>query len=103
MANHRHHEQTVQPDRSRRVGAPSSPVGSYPAASHVEVKAAVGMRDVGVTAGVMVINNPNGTCTGDLGCAAALPRVLPDGAALVVWWRTSKGSMQSRRFPGGTR
>jgi hypothetical protein len=88
-------------DVLRQVGAAASPIGTYPAASHVEMKAAVGMRDAGESQGVIVINNPGGPCPGDMGCAAAVPRVLPRGAALVVWWRNSSGTMQSRRFPGG--
>jgi hypothetical protein len=88
-------------DVLRQVGSAASPIGTYPAASHVEIKAAVGMRDAGETQGVIVINNPGGPCTGDMGCAAGLPRILPQGAALVVWWRNSSGTMLSRRFPGG--
>lgn len=88
-------------DILREVGAAASPIGTYPAASHVEIKAAVGMRDAGERQGVIVINNPGGPCPGNIGCAATVPRVLPRGAALVVWWRNSNGTMQSRRFPGG--
>lgn len=88
-------------DVLRQVGAPPSPIGTYPAASHVEVKAAVGMRDAAETRGVMVINNPGGPCLGDLGCSAALPRVLPAGAVMVVWWRNNTGTMRSQTFTGG--
>lgn len=88
-------------DVLRQVGAAASPIGSYPAATHVEVKAAVTMRDTGEGQGVIVINNANGPCPGDLGCTAALPRVLPEGAWLVVWWRSSDGGMRSQRFTGG--
>jgi hypothetical protein len=88
-------------DVLRQVGAAGSPIGTYPAATHVEIKAAVDMRDAGESQGVIVINNAGGPCPGDMGCAAAVPRVLPRGAALVVWWRSSSGAMQSRRFPGG--
>lgn len=83
-----------------KVGAPASPIGTYPAASHVEVKAAVAMRDGDVTSGVMVINHAGGPCPGDLGCANTLPYALPDGAWLVVWWRGAEG-MRSQRFEGG--
>jgi hypothetical protein len=82
------------------VGAPASPIRTYPAASHVEVKAAVAMRDGDVTSGVMVINHSGGPCPGDLGCATAVPYALPDGAWLVVWWRGAEG-MRSQRFEGG--
>lgn len=44
----------------KEVGAPVSPVGTYPAASHVEVKAAAAMRRGEVKHGVLVINHPNG-------------------------------------------
>lgn len=85
----------------RQVGAAASPLGTFPAASHVEIKAAVAMRDADETQGVVVINNPDGPRTGGLGCAVALSRVLPRGATLVVWWRSNGGTMRSRRFLGG--
>jgi hypothetical protein len=89
-------------DVLRQVGAAASPIGTYPTATHVEIKAAVSMRDAGESRGVIVINNPTGPCPGNLGCTAALPRVLPSGATLVVWWRNSSGAMHSQRFTGGT-
>jgi hypothetical protein len=42
------------------VGAPASPIGTYPAAAHVEVKAAAAMRRGEVKHGVLVINHPGG-------------------------------------------
>lgn len=69
----------------KEVGAPASPIGTYPSASHVEVKAAVAMRHGDVKMGVLVINHPGGPCSGEMGCSAALPLVLPAGAALTVW------------------
>jgi hypothetical protein len=84
-------------DVLRQVGAAASPIGTYPTATHVEIKAAVSMRDAGESRGVIVINNPTGPCPGNLGCTAALPRVLPSGATLVVWWRSS---LQSWRTVG---
>lgn len=88
-------------DVLRVVGAAASPLGTYPAASHVEIKAAVRMRDVGETQGVLVINNPTGPCVGILSCGAALDRVLPPGSTLVVWWPDSRGMMRQRRFGPG--
>lgn len=84
----------------KEVGAPASPIGTYPAASHVEVKAAAAMRRGEVKHGVLVINHPGGPCTGDLGCTTALPLVLSEGATLTVWWPSEQG-MQSQQFTGG--
>jgi hypothetical protein len=84
----------------KEVGAPASPIGTYPAASHVEVKAAAAMRRGEVKHGVLVINHPGGPCTGDLGCTNTLPLVLPEGATLTVWWPSEQG-MQSQQFTGG--
>ena len=84
----------------REVGAPASPISTYPAATHVEVKAAVAMRDGELKTGVMVINNEAGPCPGELGCVAAVPLVLPTGASLVVWWPSDAG-MKSQQFTGG--
>jgi hypothetical protein len=81
----------------KEVGAPSSPIGTYPAASHVEVKAATAMRRGEVKHGVLVINHPGGPCSGDLGCTTALPLVLTEGATLTVWWPSEQG-MQSQQF-----
>ena len=46
-----------------------------------------------------MINHPGGPCPGELGCANALPLVLPEAVSLVVWWPTSQG-MRSQRFTG---
>jgi hypothetical protein len=84
----------------KEVGAPASPIGTYPAVSHVEVKAAAAMRKSEVKHGVLVINHPGGPRTGDLGCTTALPLVLTEGATLTVWWPSEQG-MQSQQFTGG--
>lgn len=84
----------------KEVGAPASPIGTYPAASHVEIKAAAAMRRGEVKHGVLIINHPNGPCTGDLGCTAAVPLVLSERATLTVWWPSDHG-MQSQQFTGG--
>lgn len=83
------------------VDAPASPLGTYPSASHVEVKVAAAMRDSDSRFGVLVINNVNGPCRGVFGCTSAVPRLLPEGAALVVWW-SDGGEMRSQRFTGGS-
>jgi hypothetical protein len=76
---------------------------AHPAASHVETKAAAVMRDSGVTAGVIVINNVRGVCGGDTvspyGCVVVLPTILQRGATLVVWWHGPKG-MANALFTG---
>jgi hypothetical protein len=84
----------------KEVGAPASPLGNYPAASHVEVKAAAAMRRGEVKHGVLVINHPGGPCPGDLGCTNMLPLVLSEGTTLTVWWPSEQG-MQSQQFTGG--
>ena len=84
----------------QEVGAPASPIGTYPAASHVEVKAAAAMRSGNVKNGVLVINHPGGPCPGELGCTTALPLVLSEGATLTVWWPSEQG-MTSQQFTGG--
>ena len=82
------------------VGAPASPIGTYPAASHVEVKAAAAMRRGEVKHGVLVINHPDGPCPGELGCTTTLPMLLTEGATLTVWWPSEQG-MKSQQFTGG--
>lgn len=60
---------------------------------HVEVKVAAAMRDSGETTGVLVINNSGGPCLVDdegevapMSCLSYLPKLLPKGATLTVWW-----------------
>ena len=85
----------------RQVGAPSTAKGTYPAATHVEVKAAVAMRDADEETGVIVINHPDGPCVPGLGCSTAVPLVLPEGSSLVVWWFDGDESgMLSATFAG---
>ncbi|HWE90703.1 MAG TPA: DddA-like double-stranded DNA deaminase toxin [Pseudonocardiaceae bacterium] len=75
---------------------------------HVEVKAAAGMWDGYLAAGVMVINNSDGPCgrTTDgtvqpLSCLAIVPKLLPPGTTLVVWWQQPGGQPTSKTFTGG--
>lgn len=69
---------------SRAVRMP--PVGQHPAATHVEVKVAMTMREQHVDRGVLVINNPEGPCPGAYSCQQVLDVLLPPGAPLTVWW-----------------
>jgi hypothetical protein len=69
---------------SRAVRMP--PVGQHPAATHVEVKVAMTMREQQVSRGVVVINNPEGPCPGAYSCQQVLDVLLPPGAPLTVWW-----------------
>ena len=80
---------------SGRVDMP--PVGQHPAATHVEVKAAMMMRESALTAGVVVINNEEGPCPGIYSCTRVLPVVLAPGSTLTVWWP----DMQKQTFTGG--
>lgn len=87
----------------RQVGAPTARDGSYPAASHVEVKIAAMMREAGQKAGLVVINNDDGPCFSDralgLSCQDVLPLVLAPGATLRVWWH-GDGTMRFQDFTG---
>lgn len=69
---------------------------------HVEVKAAATMRFGDVQSGVLVINFPGPPCgelpggaTQPLSCAAVVPRMLPPGTTLVIWWQQA-GSHRPR-------
>lgn len=56
----------------------------YPAAAdHVESKAAMRMREQGITHAVVVVNNR--MCAGDLDCYTAVQAILPVGYVLEVW------------------
>ena len=73
------------------------PVGQHPAATHVEVKAAMMMRESKLTTGVVVINNEEGPCPGIYSCTRILPVVLAPGSTLTVWWP----GMNKQIFTGG--
>lgn len=75
---------------------------------HVEVKATAAMRASGVVQGVLVINNAAGPCGQDIGgpysCSAVVPRLLPAGSSLVVWWPGADSERPDHRtFMGGAR
>lgn len=84
----------------RSVGAPSAPNGSYPAATHVEVKVAAYMRTSEVKVGVLVINHVGGPCEGVLSCDQVLATVLPSGAHLRIWAPNRAGGMTSFDYHG---
>jgi hypothetical protein len=62
-------------------GAPDPRYRNYPAAGHVEGKAAIQMREERSAAGVVYHNNPNGTCQF---CSSQIPTLLPEGSTLLV-------------------
>jgi hypothetical protein len=76
---------------------------------HVEVKVAAAMRSSGEKAGVLLINNPGGPCKRDAegnvepaSCLAFVPRLLPAGATLTVWWPDPGGGAPHKQtFVGG--
>ncbi|WP_460304502.1 RICIN domain-containing protein [Actinocorallia aurea] len=78
-------------DAIQESGLPHDPTGSFAAASHVETKIALAMRNNGVTRATAVINNPAGVCPGPYSCSTAVPSILPSGSSLTIWWRNSDG------------
>jgi hypothetical protein len=64
-----------------KSGAPDPRYAKYPAAKHVEGKAAIFMRDIGSSGGIVYHNNTDGTCGS---CRSNLPTLLPKGATLFV-------------------
>lgn len=76
---------------------------------HVEVKIAAAMRDRGIMSGVLVINKTDGPCGRNrdgaidpASCLSVIPRLLQEGAKLVVWWPGVDGPV-SQTFIGGER
>jgi hypothetical protein len=63
-------------------------LAAVPAASHVEVHAAMIMRAGGLTHATLVINNDR-ICRGVFGCPRAVAAVLPEGSSLTVWTRSA--------------
>jgi hypothetical protein len=62
-------------------GSPDPQFRNYPAASHVEGKAAVHLRRQESTGGTVYHNNTDGTCPY---CHSMLRTLLPEGAILAV-------------------
>jgi hypothetical protein len=86
----------------RRVGAQTAENGTYPAATHVEVKVAAMMRERGTKMAIVVINNDRGPCRYYMGlsCQEVLPLILPRGTKLRVWFPTAGGPMRYLDFTG---
>ena len=99
-------------DKALKVGRAA---GVFPASGrpnvvdHVEIKVAAAMRNSGEPTGVLAINNSGGPCRFDdegdvepMSCLAYLPRLLPVGAALTVWWPDPSGGPPLKKtFVGG--
>jgi hypothetical protein len=64
-----------------KSGPPDPAYARYPAAKHVEGKAAIWIRENGSSGGVLFHNNPKGAC---LMCNSNIPTLLPEGATLSV-------------------
>jgi len=87
------------------AGIAHPPVGAHPAAAHAETKAAVWMRQQGISYAVAVINNRTGPCGEEtpapFGCSSAVPALLPTGSTMVVWWWSDRaGTMKSTTYEG---
>lgn len=82
-------------------------VGAPIVVDHVEVKVAAAMRKADVRMGTLLINNSGGPCRVEAGgvepqsCLAFLPRLLPAGAELIVWWPDPRGAVHSQTFGVG--
>jgi hypothetical protein len=78
----------------------------HPAASHVETKAAVWMRQNKLNYAVAVINHPRGPCgeakpDDQYTCTSAVRAILPVGTRMVVWWWSDRdGHMTSASYEG---
>lgn len=63
------------------------PGGAIPAtAGDVELKFAMKMRIADIKVARLMINHKGGPCPGPFGCDQLLPKVLPPGARLTVYW-----------------
>jgi hypothetical protein len=68
-----------------------NPRGKFPPWTHPDTKWAWYMREQyknGLREGDLVINHPNGPCSGEagIGCLDAIPQILPEGMKMNVWW-----------------
>jgi archaellum component FlaG (FlaF/FlaG flagellin family) len=103
--------QDADADSAEQVGRALrvfGPVGRVAATEHVEVKVSARMRTANVTQAVLVINNPGGPCgvdedePGVFRCAVVVPKILPAGASLTVWWPgRTPGTAQVTTYHGG--
>ncbi|MEV6201511.1 DddA-like double-stranded DNA deaminase toxin [Streptomyces sp. NPDC051771] len=66
---------------------------AFPAASHVEPRIAWAMRNRGIQRATVVINNTK-VCSGPWSCSAAVPKILPSGSSLTVWYRGVSGEIE---------
>lgn len=113
MLHHFVSGQDADADNSLTVGREAGvfpKVGAPIVVDHVEVKVAAAMRKADVRMDTLVINNPGGPCRVREGrvepqsCLAFLPRLLPAGAELIVWWPDPNGgAARSQTFVGGQR
>jgi hypothetical protein len=82
--------------------------GAHPAASHVESKSAVWLRQNKITYAVLVINHRKGPCGEEedqaedpYTCAVVVRAILPVGTTMVVWWWSDQdGRMVSVSYEG---
>lgn len=74
-------------------GIPYPPAGKHPAISHVETKLAWRMVDKQTKNVDLVINKVEGPCGGDFSCLMVVPKILPKGYTLTVYYRDSSGKM----------
>jgi hypothetical protein len=71
---------------------PPDPRYGLPAGKHAEGKAAIWMRDNGVTGGIVFHNYPEGTC---FGCDSNLYTLLPEGARL---WSVPGADVPTQKY-----
>lgn len=110
----RHEYDSSRDEASRRAWEVERDIGVFDprgpsfVVDHVEIKVAAAMRESGVMSGLLVINKTDGPCgrnkDGSIdpaSCLSVVPRLLPEGAELVVWWPGANGGPVSRTFIGG--
>ncbi|MEU6381236.1 DddA-like double-stranded DNA deaminase toxin [Streptomyces sp. NPDC046909] len=56
-----------------------------------QTKVALAMRRNGITRATVVINNPEGVCSGPYSCMTGVSAILPRGSSLTALWRTEEG------------
>ncbi|MFH8475920.1 DddA-like double-stranded DNA deaminase toxin [Streptomyces sp. NPDC018000] len=78
-------------DALRESGVPHDAAGRFAAASHVETKIALAMRSNSIQRAKVVINNPDGVCSGPYSCMTGVSAILPRGSSLTSVWRTEEG------------
>jgi SCP1.201-like deaminase len=77
----RHRREPVHDPKALKSGSIGLGYESYPAARHVEGKAAIAIREGISSGGISFHNHPNGTCPV---CDRSIPTLLPEGAKLWV-------------------